>query len=142
LEEERITFEFESTPGFSIEETLIKDWLEGVVNKESKILSNLSFTICSDEFLLQINKEHLNHDFYTDIITFPYSYEPIESDIYISIDRVEDNAKAFSVSTKQEFARVLVHGVLHMCGYDDHSEEDKKLMREKEDHYLASLVWA
>jgi len=139
LEEERITIELETTPGFSIKETTIKAWLETVVQEESKSISSLSFTICSDEFLLQINKEHLNHDYYTDIITFPYSYEPIESDIFISIDRVADNAKEYGVSSQQELARVFVHGVLHMCGYDDHEEEDKKLMREKEDHYLAKL---
>jgi len=139
LEEERITIELETTPGFSLKETTIKAWLETVVQEESKSISSLSFTICSDEFLLQINKEHLNHDYYTDIITFPYSYEPIESDIFISIDRVADNAKEYGVSSQQELARVFVHGVLHMCGYDDHEEEDKKLMREKEDHYLAKL---
>lgn len=139
MEEERITIELETTPGFSIKETTIKAWLETVVQEESKSISSLSFTICSDEFLLQINKEHLNHDYYTDIITFPYSYEPIESDIFISIDRVADNAKEYGVSTQQELARVFVHGVLHMCGYDDHEEEDKKRMREKEDHYLAKL---
>ena len=139
MEEERITIELETTPGFSIKETTIKAWLETVVQEESKSISSLSFTICSDEFLLQINKEHLNHDYYTDIITFPYSYEPIESDIFISIDRVADNAKEYGVSSQQELARVFVHGVLHMCGYDDHEEEDKKLMREKEDHYLAKL---
>ena len=139
MEEERITIELETTPGFSLKETTIKAWLETVVQEESKSISSLSFTICSDEFLLQINKEHLNHDYYTDIITFPYSYEPIESDIFISIDRVADNAKEYGVSSQQELARVFVHGVLHMCGYDDHEEEDKKLMREKEDHYLAKL---
>jgi len=139
LEEEQITFELETTPDFSLEETLIKSWLETVVQEETKTISNISFTICSDEFLLQINKEHLSHDYYTDIITFPYSYEPIESDIYISIDRVADNAKEYGVSTQRELARVFVHGVLHMCGYDDHAEEDKKLMREKEDYYLEKL---
>ena len=141
MEQERISFELETPPVFSIEETLLKVWLETVIKEESKELSNLSFTICSDEFLLQINKEHLNHDYYTDIITFPYSYEPIESDIYISIDRVIDNAKEFNISVERELARVLVHGVLHMCGYDDHSEEDLKEMRTKEDLYLSKLVW-
>ena len=80
---------------------------------------------CSDDYLLEINKKHLNHDYYTDIITFDYSEKKISGDLLISIDRVKENAKTFSVSFIHELNRVVIHGVLHLCGYNDKTEEEK-----------------
>jgi probable rRNA maturation factor len=92
---------------------------------------------CSDEHLLQINKDHLQHDYYTDIITFDYTVEDIISgDLFISVDRVQDNADEFDVLFQDELHRVCVHGLLHLCGYKDKSDEDEKRMREKEDEML------
>ena len=135
-----ISFEQESPLSIPINEDKIREWLLATIKQEGKTIESLLYTFCSDDFLLNINKDHLNHNYYTDIITFPYNYEPIESDIFISIDRVIDNAKAFNVSPQHELARVIIHGVLHMCGYNDHTEEEKNTMREKENYYLKSLT--
>lgn len=112
------------------------DWLNKVAQSEGKTIVQLCYNFCSDERLLEINKTHLNHDYFTDIITFPYAYEQIESDIFISIDRVIDNAKELDVSESEELKRVMVHGLLHMCGYDDANPEEKENMRVKESFYL------
>jgi len=137
--EKTIQFDFESDIPFDVDFEKISLWIDAVSKEESKIIESLSYTICSDEFLLQINKEHLNHDYYTDIITFPYQYDPIESDVYISIDRVIDNANGFDEDPLRELSRVIIHGLLHMFGYNDHTEEEKGLMRKKENYYLEKL---
>lgn len=111
-------------------------WLHEVAKEEGKSIAQICYTFCSDERLLEINKTHLNHDYYTDIITFPYAYEQIESDIFISVERVLENAKTLQISETDELKRVIVHGLLHMCGYEDASEEQKEIMREKETYYL------
>lgn len=113
------------------------DWLLDVIKAESKTLDKISYLFCNDEMILEINKQHLNHDYYTDIITFPYSYDPIESDIIISLERVRENAIELNVSAEEELRRVIVHGLLHMCGYDDSNEASQAIMREKENHYLS-----
>jgi rRNA maturation RNase YbeY len=101
-------------------------------------LSNLNIIFCTDEALLQINCDFLQHDYYTDIITFPINQAKasIEAELYISIDRVKDNAKAATVSFKEELHRVIFHGCLHLAGYNDKSSQQIKKMREREDHYL------
>ena len=137
--EKPISFEFETTLGIPFNEDTVVAWLLSAIQDEGKSLNNILYTFCSDDFLLQINRDHLDHDYYTDIITFPYSYDPIESDIFISIDRVKDHAKEYGVPEQQELARVMVHGVLHMCGYNDHSDDEKKVMRDKENHYLKAF---
>ncbi|MEZ4916802.1 MAG: rRNA maturation RNase YbeY [Chitinophagales bacterium] len=112
-----------------------------VLNKELKLKEiSINVVLLSDDGLLQINKEYLNHDYYTDIITFPLEQnnEVLEAELYISIDRIEDNAKTNSVDFLVEFKRVLVHGVLHLCGYNDKTNEEIKTMRQKEDYYLSS----
>ena len=115
-------------------------WVEDVINKESKNLGELSFVFCSDEYLHKINMEYLNHDTYTDIITFDYSEgELISGDIFISIDRVAENSIEFNKEFLNELSRVIVHGVLHIIGYKDKSDEDKAQMRDKEDFYLNLL---
>ena len=116
-----------------------KKWISKVVDLEGYELSELSYIFCSDEYLLNINKEYLDHDYYTDIITFDNSEEDnlIAGDIFVSIDRVEENATELNISFENELKRVMIHGVLHLCGYGDKSEEEEKLMREKEEEAIA-----
>jgi rRNA maturation RNase YbeY len=112
-------------------------WLLSVCADEDKTLNSITYIFCSDEYLLDINIKYLGHDFYTDIITFPYKEgDEIESDLYISIDRVRENAEEFKVSFDEELKRVMVHGLLHLMGYGDKTEDDSKLMRSKEDFYI------
>jgi probable rRNA maturation factor len=108
--------------------------------KENTALERLDYIFCSDAYLLELNKAYLKHDTYTDIITFPLSIPPapVISDIYISVDRVKENASALRTTFNQELHRVIFHGALHLCGYIDKSKSDQKLMREKEDSYLNS----
>lgn len=110
-----------------------------VLNKESVIVGNINYIICSDNYLLEINRRYLDHDYYTDIITFPSSEppEPIEADIFISIDRVRENAATLEKAFSNEFHRVLVHGILHLLGYNDSSNREKQEMRIKEDSCLS-----
>ncbi|WP_435355337.1 rRNA maturation RNase YbeY [Emticicia sp. SJ17W-69] len=124
---------------FKVEKPIkTKKWLKKVIEMEGFELSEINYIFCSDEYLHKINLEYLDHDTLTDIITFDNSEEKnlIEGDIFVSIDRVNDNAKDFNSSFEQELQRVLVHGVLHLCGYYDKSIEDEKQMRAKEDFYL------
>jgi len=116
---------------------LVKDWILYTINNENKITGEISYIFCSDEYLHKINLEHLQHDTFTDIITFNYCNDNlINSDIFISIERVRENAILFKSSFENELSRVMIHGILHLVGYDDKTEEDKVLMRSKEDFYL------
>lgn len=127
---------------FSDKTATIK-WIEQAVIKEKFSIHNIQFIFCSDKYLLEINNKFLSHDYLTDIITFDYSdkkVKEISGEIYISIDRVKVNAKEFSVPFKQELKRVIIHGILHLCGYRDKKESDKKVMRGKEDFYLKSFI--
>ncbi len=111
-----------------------------LIEDEKKNEGELNLVFCSDDYLLEINKKHLNHDYYTDIITFDYSIgNKISGDLLISVDRVKENAKNFSVSFSQELNRVVIHGVLHLCGYKDKTEDEKKQMRNLENKYLKSI---
>jgi probable rRNA maturation factor len=115
-------------------------WLKSVVVEEGKLLGDISIVFCSDEYLLVINKDFLKHDFYTDIITFDYcESNKVNGELYVSIDRVKENATTLNKEYKNELLRVMVHGVLHLCGYKDKSSKDEKLMRNKEDYYLSKL---
>ena len=102
----------------------------------SKSIGYINFIACSDEFLLSVNNKFLNHDFYTDIITFDYSETQIESDTYVSIERIIENAAMNSASSLSECYRVLIHGVLHLAGYKDITDSEKKIMTQKENYYL------
>lgn len=116
-------------------------WLSKVCESEGKTLGELSLIFTSDEYLLNMNKEHLNHDYYTDIITFDYTEVGVVSgDLFISVDRVNDNATSLNVSRETELNRVVVHGTLHLIGYGDKSDKEAKLMREKENYYLSQIV--
>jgi rRNA maturation RNase YbeY len=121
--------------------TVLRNWINDTITKEKHQLEELNFIICSDNYLLKINKEYLNHDTYTDIITFDNSVQPkeIAGDIFISIDRVKENAKSFKINTQNELCRVMIHGVLHLLGYKDKTKKDKDLMTEKEDLYLREM---
>lgn len=116
---------------------IVRMWIHDTIREEGSTLDNLNFIFCSDEYLYQLNVEYLQHDTYTDVITFPYSDDSVEGDIFISVERTRDNAQDFGVSPMHELHRVIIHGVLHLIGYDDHSDEDEAAMRAKENHYLA-----
>lgn len=119
--------------------TSLRKWISQAILNEGKATGELNFILCSDEYLLSINREYLNHDTYTDIITFDNSENTgtISGDIFISIDRVNENALKFGVSPANELHRVMIHGVLHLLGYKDKRPEEKALMRQKEDQYLS-----
>ena len=126
---------------FSLEdESMISEWITKVVEEENCKLEEINYIFCDDKYLHKLNVEFLNHDTLTDIISFDYSVGKIlQGDIFISTERVTDNAKDFDTSFDDELHRVIVHGVLHYCGYKDKSEADAKLMREKENFYLNLL---
>jgi len=114
--------------------------IPSLLAEENKEEGWISLVFCTDEELLQVNKDHLNHDFYTDIITFDYCEgNTISGDLFISTERVAANATEFGVDFEEELARVVFHGLLHLSGYNDKSEEDKAIMRSKENHYLNKL---
>lgn len=132
-----IDFNYETEFTLDNEEA-ISHWISNVIKSEDKKEGEINYIFCDDEYLLQINQEHLQHDYYTDIISFDYTVgNEISGDMFISIERVKENAVDFNVSFEEELKRVLVHGVLHYCGYKDKSEDDELLMRSKEDEKLA-----
>ena len=113
-------------------------WLSAVAVNEGKKLGDVNVIFCSDPYLLEVNKKYLGHDYYTDIITFDYCEGKILSgDLFISVDSVRENASFYGAAFDDELHRVIVHGVLHLIGYDDHTDEEKKTMRSKEDQYLS-----
>ena len=118
--------------------TRLKAFIEDLFRREEQGLKHLQYVFCTDEYLLQLNEEFLKHDTYTDIVTFELSDDPevTEGEIYISIDRVKENAANFEVTENYELHRVIFHGALHLCGYKDKTKKEEALMREKEDEYL------
>ena len=119
----------------------IRSWINDTILAEGCALEELNFILCSDEYLLAINQQYLNHDTYTDVITF-YNSETLKTivgDIFISIERIQENAKQFKGTIQQELCRVMVHGTLHLLGYKDKGKAAKTLMTKKEDQYLALL---
>lgn len=132
-----VDFVFEDVSKLDLDFSQIASWYTSIALQENKELGELTLIFCSDDYLLDINREHLNHDYFTDIITFDYSDFPIVSgDLFISIDRVKENAVDFNVSFEHELHRVIIHGFLHLCGYLDKSEEDELIMRSKENQAL------
>ena len=124
---------------FTLEnEEAISAWLSAVIVSENKKEGEINYIFCDDEYLHKINMEYLNHDTLTDIISFDYTVgNELNGDIFISVERVQDNANDFNVSFEEELKRVIVHGVLHYCGYKDKDEESEQLMRAKEDEKIA-----
>ncbi len=119
----------------------LKRFAKELVNDENKVLKDLSFVFTDDDYLLEVNKQYLDHDYYTDVITFDYSVFPLVSgDVMISLDRVKDNADSLGLNFELEFYRVVFHGLLHLCGYKDKQKDDVALMRSKEDFYINKFV--
>lgn len=128
-----ISFNYETE--FQLEnETQFSDWISRVILSENKKEGDINYIFCDDEYILEINKQYLDHDYYTDIISFDYSVgNELNGDIFVSIERVKENAIDFNATFDDELKRVIIHGILHYCGYKDKSEEDEALMRSKED---------
>ncbi len=136
-----INFFFEETDEFDVSGLNVEKNIEAVLSNENRTLGEINYIFCSDEYLLNINKQYLKHDYYTDVISFDYSEDDIISgDIFISVDTVKDNAKEYDVEFEKELARVMVHGVLHFIGYKDKTDEDAKQMRQKENQYLPLFI--
>ncbi len=136
----KIGFYSEDVP-FRLSDIRIKRlWLEKVIESEDKIAGEISYIFCSDDYLYKMNVQYLNHDTLTDVITFDYTEaNKISGDIFISIPRVEENASEFGKTFADELNRVMVHGILHLCGYKDKTTKDEKIMRLKEDEKLELL---
>ena len=117
-------------------------WIGNVVSDEGHEIGEVSYVFCNDDFLLKINQDFLDHDDYTDIITFNYNLgKQINSEIYISTERVAENAKKFEASFEEELHRVMIHGTLHLCGYGDGNEDEKSIMRAKENEALKARTF-
>ena len=131
---------YEQTDFKHPDEEKLKQWITYTAGLEGFQTGDINIIFTNDEYLYDLNRIYLNHDYYTDVITFPYN-EPgiIAGDIFISVDRVKDNAEIFNTSFEQELNRVVIHGILHLLGYKDHTEEEKTQMRQKEDFYLEKL---
>ena len=131
-----ISFNYELD--FALEnEQVYEDWLSEVITSENKTEGEINYIFCDDDYLHKINVEYLDHDTLTDIISFDYTVgNVLQGDIFVSVERVQDNAKDFNVSFEEELKRVLSHGVLHYCGYKDKSPEDEAVMRSKEEEKM------
>jgi len=124
----------------AIDQKRISDWVNRVVVNNGSEIGEINYYFCSDDYLLQMNREHLNHDYFTDIITFDYTVANIISgDLFISVDTVKDNAEDYKCEYFEELHRVIIHGVLHLLGIDDKTDEDQEIMTQKEDESLVLL---
>ncbi|MEI7509009.1 MAG: rRNA maturation RNase YbeY [Flavobacterium sp.] len=119
-------------------EAASSSWISLVIRSESKKEGDINYIFCDDDYILEINKQYLNHDYYTDIISFDYSVgNELHGDIFVSIERIRENATDFNVTFDEELKRVIIHGLLHYCGYKDKTSEEEVLMRLKEDEKIA-----
>ena len=135
-----ITFQSEGVEHPSIDEHALSQWIESVAKKHNREIGEISYLFCDDEKILEVNQQYLNHDFYTDIITFDYSEGNIISgDIIISLQTVESNSQMYQTDYSEELHRVIIHGILHLCGLKDSTEEDEKAMRDAENRALEML---
>ena len=133
-----INYYYEDTAFIFKGKILNNKWLRLVAESEIRRMGEVSIIFCSDNYILNVNQEYLQHDYFTDIITFDYCEgDRISGDLFISVDSVRENAIEYGTEFKDELNRVIVHGILHLIGYDDHNEEDIKMMRQKEDYYLS-----
>lgn len=131
-----IQFFYENLP--ETVNTDYKTWLESIILSEGKKLGEINYIFCDDEYLLKVNQDYLQHDYYTDIITFDYvKGKTISGEIFVSLQRISENASTLAKEYEEELRRVLAHGILHLSGYKDKTQEEEKLMRSKEDFYLA-----
>ena len=132
-----INFNFETILHLE-EEKRLKEWIAEAVAAEGFLVGEINYVFCTDEYLHKINLQYLNHDTYTDIISFDYRVgKQLHGDIFISVDRVRENATKFEVDFNSELLRVLIHGILHFCGYKDKLDNEVNAMRAKEDYYVA-----
>jgi rRNA maturation RNase YbeY len=128
---------YEDTQTLKLKKSPVKKYINLLINRELKRVGEISIVLCSDKYLLEINIEYLKHNYYTDIITFNYvEGNLISGDLFISVDRVKENSIVFNTCLIKELYRVIFHGILHLIGYNDKTEEEKKIMRTKEDLYL------
>lgn len=133
-----VSYFFEDTNFKFNRRRLTSQWLKFTAESEIKRIGQVNIIFCSDNYILDINQKYLQHDYFTDIITFDYCEgKTLSGDLFISVDTVRENAIFYGTEFDHELNRVIVHGLLHLIGYDDHSEEDQKTMRSKEDYYLA-----
>lgn len=131
-----IDFTFEETESIPLPHS-VENWLENIIIDERKKPGPVSYILCSDEYLLKINRQYLAHDYFTDIITFDYvKGKMISGDIFVSLPRISDNAVDHNNSFESELLRVFAHGILHLCGYGDKLDAEQAIMTEKEDHYV------
>jgi len=134
----KISFYFKDTPVIHINQNFLKEAIKKIAGNENSDCGELNIVFCRDAYLLEINQSFLNHDYYTDIITFDYSQEnKIAGELYISIERVEENAKLFKEPFRVELIRVIFHGILHLLGYKDKEKAEIAEMREKEQYYIS-----
>ncbi|MCS6928745.1 MAG: rRNA maturation RNase YbeY [Saprospiraceae bacterium] len=136
LEEGSIVFCFEDIDAEPLPEEPLKAWLKAVAEAEGVPLLELTYIFTSDEYLRRLNCEYLQHDYYTDVITFPYTSGYIHGDVFISLERVRENAQLYEVPFQQELCRVIVHGLLHLAGYTDDTDTERLIMQQKENQYL------
>lgn len=133
-----VSYFFEDTNFKFNRRRLTSQWLKFTAESEIKRIGQVNIIFCSDNYILDINQKYLQHDYFTDIITFDYCEgKTLSGDLFISVDTVRENAIFYGTEFDDELNRVIVHGLLHLIGYDDHSEEDQKTMRSKENYYLA-----
>ena len=132
-----INFQFEDSKFQFSDLEKVENWINKTIETEKCFTGNVTYIFCSDNYLLDVNRKYLNHDYFTDVITFDYvKNSKISGDIFISIDRITENAKIFNVSRENELLRVMIHGVLHLIGYDDLTDEQEAEIHSKEDFYL------
>ena len=133
-----ISYYFQDTDFKFRDRRKTNEWLKLAAESEIRRIGNISIIFCSDNYVLDINQKYLQHDYFTDIITFDYCEgDRLSGDLFISVDSVRENSLEFGTEFKDELNRVIIHGLLHLVGYDDHTEKDIKLMRSKEDYYLS-----
>lgn len=135
-----ISFQAENIKLPDIKKRRISEWIKAVAGSYSKTVGEIAYLFCNDDKILEVNRQYLKHDFYTDIITFDYSEEDkISGDIFISLDTVRSNSQKYTTDYQEELYRVIIHGILHLCGLDDGSEDEKKSMKEAENSALKLL---
>jgi probable rRNA maturation factor len=134
-----VSFFNEDVPKPSLKYTGVKKWLTSEIENLGCVVGNINYIFCSDDYLLEMNRKHLDHDYYTDIITFNYCEDKVISgDMYISVDRIKENSVLLGTGDS-EIYRVIIHGVLHLCGFEDDTDDETEIMRQKEDEALLRL---
>lgn len=142
-----ISFNFEDTNTIPLKRNKIKEWIKSCIKKRNGELRDLNYIFCNDDYILNINRQYLNHDYFTDIISFDYSeydYETqktlVSGDLFISLDTVRSNSKLIGVEFEEELHRVIIHGVLHLLGFKDKTEQEEKEMRKEEEECLRNMI--